>query len=79
VRSIITIVAVLIILGLVAFGVVSAQKMSTARRFACCAGIAARVYCGAASSRQSPEPSGSKQFGSRPSGQRSGYRRSRCR
>jgi hypothetical protein len=62
-RFIITIVAVLMILGLAAFGVVSAQKISAAPsqsnrfRFARRAGIATRTSCGAASSSQSRQPS----------------------
>ena len=60
-RFVISIIAALMIMGLAAFGVVSAQKMSTARSQATAsdsptAGSASRAHCCAASSSQSRQP-----------------------
>ena len=58
-RFVISVVAALMSVGLAAFGIVSAQKMSaapssaTAFRFARNAGVASRARCRAASSGQS--------------------------
>lgn len=77
-RFAISIVAALMILGLAAFGVVSAQKMSTAPSQATVSdfggrpGAASRARCRAASPGQSRQPSGSSRPGNASGGKRSG-------